>query len=278
MNRIGKETKSPVKVEFKRKNLFKKIVFFFFSAVLLAAIGTGIWFFRNGDFIKINNIEVLGTRMVPVGGVIDLITGAGGHKAGFMGFVLPDDHFFAYKSENEIAKSMISLYPRIKTASIEKKIGERKMVVSISERREKLIWCVDKEGPRNCFWLDEEGFIMSGAPDSKGTLIIVMSDATGREIKEGGTAMSGEKIGRVIDTCNMIADFGWVIDKVTVSDFFLSEASIDISTGQKILISLDRDPITEGKPIIEMIISSGEWPDIDYTDLRIEGKGFYKVN
>ncbi|MCK9187280.1 MAG: hypothetical protein PHS16_00520 [Candidatus Colwellbacteria bacterium] len=263
--------------QFKIRILLKKAAYFLAALVLISSIGAGLWFFRNGEFIKINNIEVNGTVMIPPGEVIELIKGDTGHRGGFLGTILPSEHLFAYKSEEEIRSEIISLYPRIKNISVSKDLESKQILVSISERKEEIIWCKESETPRDCFWLDNEGLIIGTAPDSKGTLVLVITDNTGRDIKKGEFAIEKYKLEHLSQMFELAKSLSWVIEKISISDPALKEALFDISSGQEIFISLERNPLTEGKPILDAIIAAGKWPQVDYVDLRIEGKGFYRV-
>ena len=274
-----------------RKRLLKKIAFFFALAVFLSGSGTGIWFLRNGDFMKIVEFKVSGTRMVPPDDVLALIKGDEAKKGGFMGFILPESHRFAFKKDNELTELIISRFPRIKEISIIRDDGARSLSVFVSERRERIIWCsasasaqdgsesvsAEQSAIKNCFWLDEEGFVIGEAPDAKGTLVSVITDRSGNEIILGKIALSAEKLANLVKAEKMMSGFGFSAEETVIDDPSLKEAVITVSSGQKVLISLERDPEEKGGPVLSAIVSSGSWPKTEYVDLRIEGKGFYKL-
>ncbi len=269
---------------FARKRLLKKIAFFFALAVFIAASGTGLWFLRNGEFMKIIDFEVSGTRMVPPGDLLSFVNGDGGKRGGFLGFILPESHRFAYLNDEDLIKAIKENFPRVKEASIFRDYASRSISIAVSERQEKIIWCsavLDSAqgGPaaNNCFWLDNEGFVIGESPNSEGTLVSVITDGSGKEIITGKAAIEGGKLANLIEAEKMVRDFGWLAEKTEIGDPSLKEAAITVSSGQKILVSLERSPWEEGKPILDAIIASGKWAAVEYVDLRIGGKGFYKL-
>lgn len=272
---------------FAREKLLKKIAFFFAVAVFIGAAGTGFWFLRNGEFMKITSVEVSGTRMVPAGDLLTLVKSGEVKREGFMGFILPEDHRLAYEDDEKISGIIKERFPRVKEVSIARNNDTRSISVEVSERKEKIIWCHASAGSsdnerdgfavNNCFWLDDEGFVIGESPDSEGTLVPVITDKSEREITLGKTIVSAEKLANLIEAEKMMKSFGWVAEETAVEDSSLKEAVMIVSSGQKILVSLERSPWEEGKPILSAIVASGKWPEVEYVDLRIEGKGFYKL-
>jgi len=284
-----------------RKRLLKKIAFFFALAVFISLAGTGAWFLRNGEFMKIVEVKVSGTRMVSPDAVLDLVKGDDAKHGGFLGFVLPEDHRLAFKDDGELVGLIKSRFPRVKDVSIFRDYEGRSISISVSERREGIIWCSapaspgsqqgesaepqqggpdagnPPDGTKNCFWLDGEGFVIGEAPDAIGTLVPVVTDRSGKEIFLGKVALPAEKLANLVKAEKMVSGFGWTAEETVIGDYLFKEAAITISSGQKLLISLERGPEEEGIPVLNAIVSSGSWPKTEYVDLRIEGKGFYKL-
>jgi len=244
---------------------------FIFSA------GVGLWFLRNGSFMKIDEIKVSGTRMVPPEDIISLIKSKNARHGGFLGFILPENHRLAYKNDEELTSLIKTQFPRVKEITIKKDYENRAISVAVSERHEKITWCADEGEARYCFWLDEEGFVIGEAPDSKGELVFVISDKTGRKISIGTETIDQEKLQNLLESAKMTKNFGWATKEITIDDPLFKEASIIVSSGQKIFVSLEQNSAVSGRPILETLIASDKWPEVEYVDLRIDGKGFYKL-
>jgi len=238
-----------------------------------------MWFLIKGDFIKVTEIKVSGTRMVSPEEIVFFVNSEDGKRGGLWGFILPDDHQLAYKKDEDLTNSIKTRFPRVKDIIIDRDYSERFISIAVSERTEKTIWCFisDEEEQKDCFWLDNEGFVIGEAPYSEGSLVTTIEDETNRKILPGEKAVPEKELGHLLEVADMIKEFNWVADEISVSDPNFKEAVVIISSGQKIIVSLERSSVSEGRAIINAIISSGCWPRIEYVDLRVEGKGFYKT-
>ena len=72
-------------------------------------------------------------------------------------------------------------------------------------------------------------------------------------------------------------EFDFAITEIIISDQALNEATIVIDSGQKFFINLDLNLQAGARAIIDAIIASNKWSEVEHIDLRIEGKGFYKL-
>ncbi len=68
----------------------------------------------------------------------------------------------------------------------------------------------------------------------------------------------------------------WHVLEAGITDRGLKEFYMNLGGGQKVLFSTIFDP-KSAEPIISEIIKSSDWPLFEYLDLRVEGKGFYKL-
>ena len=245
--------------------------------LFLSALGVGASFLIKGESMKIAEIKVSGTRMISSEEIISLIDGSEGKRRGLWEFIFPKDHRFIYKNNEELSGMIIAHFPRVKEVAIRRDYGRRLISVAVSERKEEIVWCSSLNDVKNCFWIDNEGFVIGEAPDSEGSLVTLVEDKTNREILLGKEAVTKDKLKNLIIASEMIKDFGWFAESIAITDPLLKEAFITISSGQEIIVNIERSPLTEGKAILNAIISSGKWPEIEYVDLRIEGKGFYKM-
>lgn len=257
-----------------KDKLIKKVILISLSIVFIFIIGASFWLFRNHNFMSVIDIQVTGTRMVPANKIIDLMMSEAVRHSGFIDFVLPDNHRFAYKNNEEIIRIIKSHFPRIKDISILWNHRERMLLITVSERIEKIIWCDNED---KCLWLDDDGFALSSAPSVRGTMVSLISDEVSRGIKEGSMIIDRGKLQNLIQGIEMIKNFNWAIQEISITDSLRRSATIRIISGQEIFISLEHNSRVAGVPVIETIISDGKWPRIQYIDLRIDGRGFYKL-
>jgi len=260
-----------------KQRLIKKIIIFFIIIICVAILGTGAWFLRNGAFMKINEIKVFGTRMVSSTDIIMLIQSNYARREGFLSFIFPKNHKFTFKNNEELSQLIQKHFPRIEKTVITRDYQNRAISISVTERREVITWCIITNDEKHCFWLNDEGIVIGKALDSRGTLIPVVTDKTNEAVFLGRRLIDVEKLKNLMKATEMFSGFNWVSEEILINDSLLRDATITINSGQKIFISLLRSPEIEGRPVLDEIVFSGKWPRVEYIDLRVEGKGFYKL-
>jgi len=243
----------------------------------IAVLGTVIWFLIYGEFMQINKIKVSGTRMISPADIITLIQDGDSRREGLLGFILPENHKLIFRNNAELFQFIQKRFPRVATTNITHNYENRAIYIVITERHEAATWCVTANNSRHCFWLNDEGLVLGKALDSRGTLIPVITDKTNRDIFLGRKLIDKEKLKNLIKATEMFSEFGWVMTEIVIDDSLLRDAVVTIASGQKIFISLLRSPETEGRPILNEMILSDKWSRIEYVDIRVEGKGFYKL-
>ena len=260
-----------------KQKLIKKITIFFIVIICITVLGTGVWFLRNSDFMKVNEIRVSGTRMVSPEDIIKLIKSEDSRHDGLLRFILPKNHRFAYKNNEELFKLIQRRFPRVEKTTITHDYKNRTISIAVIEQREAITWCITPDDARHCFWLSDSGIVLGKAPDSHGTIIPVITDTTNRNIFLGRKLIDETRLKNIIEATEMFLEFNWAVEEIMIDNILLRNAIITINSGQKIFISLLRSPEIEGRPVLSEILLSGKWPRVEYVDLRVEGKGFYKL-
>jgi len=269
-----------------QKKLLKKIAISFIAVFFLVATLTGVWFLRNGEFMKIVHFEVLGTSMVSPEDIIALMQSNDVLRNELIGFILPQNHILAYHNNEVLVNIIKKRFPRVKEAIIARDYQNRSISVYITERNNQVIWCSTNlvmagrpslHKDKHCFWLDNTGVVIGRAPYSHGTLIPVIIDQTGRDIFLGRTLILQDKLTNLLSAIEMLEGFNWTITEIIINDAEFNELVITIDTGQKLFINILRDLQAEGRAILNTLVVEQKWPRIESVDLRIDGKGFYKL-
>lgn len=260
-----------------QQRFIKQVIVFFIIIGCIAILGTGAWFLRNGAFMKINEIIVSGTRMVSPENIIEFIKSEDSHRGGLLGFIFPKNHRFSFKNNEELSQLIQKRFPRIEKTVITRNYKNRAISITVTERREVITWCIVANDKRHCFWLNNEGIVIGKALDSRGTLIPVVTDKTNETVFLGRRLIDAEKLKNLMKATEIFSGFNWALKEIIINDVLLTDATIIINSGQKIFINLLRSPEIEGRPVLDEIVFSGKWPRVEYIDLRVEGKGFYKL-
>ena len=260
-----------------KQRLIKKIIIFLIIAGFIAVLGTAVWFLIYGEFMQINKIKVSGARMISPADIITLIQNGNSRREGLLGFILPENHKLIFKNNEELFQLIQRRFPRVATVNITHNYENRAIYIAITERREAVTWCITADNSMHCFWLNNEGIVLGKALDSHGTLIPVITDKTNRDIFLGRKLIDEEKLKNLIKATEMFLEFGWATEEILIDDSLLRDAVVTITSGQKIFINLLRSPEAEGRPILDEMVLSNKWSRAEYVDIRVEGKGFYKL-
>ncbi len=171
----------------------------------------------------------------------------------------------------------LGAFPRIDSYEIKKDLFGKNIEISIIEREEKTIWCSEGlDQVRNCYWMDDGGNIFGNAPESEGELIKVIIDKSGRAIEEGKSPFSVAELVNFNKMLTLVHKWGLAISSIYIQSADLNDIFFLLEENKEIYFNLDTDP-DFGDPVIKNLQNSGEWEGLEYLDLRIQGKGFYKL-
>lgn len=260
---------------FRRELFLRRLMIVGIISVPVAILcGVGFFIYRS-ESLRITSVEVSGNVAVPS----DEIIGVSREMVenSFWGKLLGGDHRFAWNAFSpDVLKDRIFRLDEVSAAADEGRVFR----IDVSEREEAIIWCLvpSVEGdPKKCFWVDDKGNIFTEGPDAEGALVRVVNDRTGRSLDIKDAPLSGNDMDNFRKVSDIISEFGWVVSDITLSDAESKEMKFKLPSGQELYFSLATDP-SFGRPIIRSLMDSGEWQRVQYLDLRVEGKGFYKLN
>ncbi|HAS84598.1 MAG TPA: hypothetical protein DCS23_00780 [Candidatus Yonathbacteria bacterium] len=88
----------------------------------------------------------------------------------FLVYARNNSHLFP---ESEIAQTLLHTFPRIASVSAVRD-DEHTITINISERKPYVLWCGEEQSSKDCWFIDEGGFVFDKAPEfSKGVYIEV---------------------------------------------------------------------------------------------------------
>jgi len=191
-------------------------------------------------------------------------------------------------TENRIRNDLLKKIPLISELEVKRNLIERKIEISLKEKEDFAIVCrtekiknkeVEIDQTKNCFYLDNKGIIFKEAPQTSGSLIILIKDYSNRDYK------IGEKIfeEKIINFISETKEFLLSEIKLQVLDFdILSFPPDDMraitSEGWYILFNLQKnaaDQLSALKAVLDEKVKEGR-KNLQYIDLRIENRVYYK--
>ncbi|KKR79458.1 MAG: hypothetical protein UU24_C0008G0021 [Candidatus Nomurabacteria bacterium GW2011_GWA2_40_9] len=280
----NKTFSSPRLLELKRKRqkiLRNKILIFFFLSVILFF---GLSFTTRFEKININNIEVVGNKVLDTELIKDLITK---EMEGHYYFIVPKTSVLFYP-KNQIERVLSKKFKRIKEISVEVK-NEQILEVYLSERKATYTWCgenipTDEESitKEDCYFMSSDGYIFDKAPYFSGAVYFKFYGA-GRV----GSLFSSENFNDLISFKDSVISMGLQPNTFNVKkdgdiELYLASNS-SILNSPKILFKKDGDLIKITENLQAAVITDplktnlkDKYDTLLYIDLRFGNKIYYK--
>lgn len=232
---------------------------------LLIVVGYGIFF---SDFFNIKAVEVIGNESVTSEEIIKAAEVAAVRaKTIYKLFGSRNILFWAAKEMSEPMKNI----PQVASIKVVRDISAKSVKIKVVERKKFAVWC---EG--ECFWIDEEGVIFSEAPETEGVLVRTVRVNSERRLQVGERPLLEKEARMFTEAVKFLDGFGLIISSMEIEDLRFKETRVKVSKGPTIYFSLIVNP-SFGKPVIESLKENGTWERVDYLDLRVDGRAYYKL-
>ncbi|MDQ1284168.1 MAG: hypothetical protein QG620_516 [Patescibacteria group bacterium] len=227
---------------------------------------------------------LLGITAVNLSGTVDLdknaiLEAASGEISGKYFNILEKNNLI-FANGGKIASALTDKFKRIEKAEVEKKFPGT-INIKIIERKSMLVFC----SAGNCFAVDEKGVAYARADfesaELKENKLVILKEESGRAVDIGEQVLDRKNIEFILSSKEkMKSEF----DIDLAGDFETpNRASMDIRAfareGWKIYFGSDLGIDKEMEMlriILENKIEKEKMADLEYIDLRIENKVFYK--
>lgn len=284
-NKIKKRTFQPAdgkNVVLAKKNrgrsgagrFFGKILNFLLLLVFLGVTAYVLFF---SAFLKVSNVAVTGAQAIDPALIREATTALLSGK--YLNLIEKNNIIFA--DPEKTANMLRDKFKRIETVQVEKKFPET-LVIRITERKSMLILCSQGQ----CYIVDGNGVAYARADFASADLqeneLLVLNDDGGREIKLSEKVLEPEYIRYLSDIKDGLKnDLGLEIDKNYHTPQLVSgDIRVVTSEGWGIYFS-DDVPISKElemlKIVLEEKIEKNKRSELEYVDLRIDNKIFYKL-
>lgn len=235
-----------------RKRPKKKL--FFFWLLFLVLVLAYILFFS--PLFEIKEIKVSGNRAIDSQEIKN---------------ILKQKNLFLV-TKNKLRETLLNNFSRIESVDISKNIFKKIIELKIVERKEVGIFCRG-----DCYYIDKKGVIFETAPQTSGTLILVIKDSSDGEMRIGDNVVEEEFIAELIDLRTYLSNQL----SLKALDFAI-DASEDLKVntheGWYILFDKARD-LQNQLTALELVLKEKvreARKNLEYIDLRIENRVYYK--
>jgi len=258
----------------KKRVLLANQKLFSFGLPSFIVLGGLCYFLFLSSYFGINNIKISGNRTISEGDLRTKVENIISQKTLFLAmagniFLLPQD---------KIEKKILADFPKVEQVSIKRDIPKNIEVI-LKEREAAAIWCNATQEASDCFFMDASGVVFERAPATEGSLIFKIRERLQRtNISEGSQIFDK-------DFANKIFEAKKKLENGFSSLSFLEGTVLDgnivemkSSEGWKVVFDITSDiesQIQATKKILSEI-SLEEKSKIEYFDLRVEGRVYYK--
>lgn len=259
----------------------KKKKTLFASQKLLAAglpsviiLGGLFYFLFLSPYFGIKNINISGNETVSVDNLKAKIESAISKKTLFLAMA---NNIFLFP-QGRVEKEILADFPKIEDVTINKQVPKNLEVI-LKERKTVAVWCNAIEDQSNCFFMDANGIIFEKASVNEDSLIIfkIKERLPRTNMSVGGEVFNGEFANKLFDGKNKMEE-GLNVSFVegTVLDGTLTE--MKSSEGWKIVFDLNSGVESQIQAVKKIMseMSQEEKLKLEYFDLRVEGRVYYK--
>lgn len=254
----------------------KRIIFFILILFFILALGYFLFF---SPIFKVKEIKISGGRAIGSDDIYKYLNDFRFKKV--LIFFNHDNIFLLTKSK--LRNILIDRFSRILSIQISKDIFKKNINIQITERKEVGIYCqaqnLSEEILEGCYYIDSEGVIFEQAPQTSGTLILVIKDYSGKEIKIRNSVLDKELMVKFIELRDILSSqFSLKALDFVIGNDAIKGFRLDTNEGWYILFDGSRDlesQIMALQLVLEEKIKEAR-KNLEYIDLRIENRVYYK--
>ncbi|MFH1552010.1 MAG: FtsQ-type POTRA domain-containing protein [bacterium] len=259
-NQILEESKKK-----KRKKIWTK---FFLAIVLLVFLAGGIIYSLYLDYFRIKNINIEGNYILNKQEIEENIKNS---ISGKLFYVLPKNNILIISTE-EINNNLAENFLRIKNLEVAKNFPDS-LDIKISERKTYGLFCKEN----GCFFLDKNGYVFSKSIFVSGDIFIkFLDERENNNITFKTYLLDINEFAQIRDFIDGLKTESVMISQVVFKKDGLFEFQTEegwyilLSERSDYKLSLDNLKIALINQIKE------KRPELEYIDLRLENKVFYK--
>ncbi|EKE15844.1 MAG: hypothetical protein ACD_11C00103G0046 [uncultured bacterium] len=255
---------------------FRAFYIFFYYLLSVSFLGVFFYVLFFSPFLAVEQIEISGIQELNLENVSKVSESV--YEGKYLGFI-PKKNLLIFPS-GKIKKALLDSFKKIKSISIEKKFPNF-VEIKIQERKSLVIWC---EGER-CFIVDENGDAFEEVKlDSREVLennLIKIVSGNVKNIAEGEKILEVEKVDFLNNFKDVLQKNSPIkfSDEVYMQSHMAEEVILKTSQGWNVHISI-LIPLEKSanalKLFLDKEITSEDLGRLEYVDLRIENKIFYK--
>lgn len=255
-------------------SVFFRVAYFFMLAVFLGVTAYALIF---SSFMRINYLNLEGTKEL---GYEEVYAKAEALMDGKYLDVFPRNNFILI-SKKKVQGVLLDEFKKIRSVAVEKKFPDT-INIKIEERDALIIWCT--KGP--CYIIDEGGFAYAGADfdsdELKENNLVKLVDISAKPVTIGEQVLDEEYVKFIFSVREAFQEnLSLDVSNEYVTKYRIS-GEVEVKTGEGWDIYLNSQlPLEKSvrtiKAFLEKEIDEEARKRLEYLDLRVENKVFYKI-
>ena len=250
--------------------------FFFGLGVLtlLAVLLGGLWYLANLPYLRVDNIEISGIRLLSAS---EIEAAARENTSGVLWHVFPRGNFF-FVSSRGMADNLVQKFPQVSEISVDKKFPN-KLMVTVRERTLWGVYCqrpVLHEPDRRCAYIDQRGTAYEDLASFEGWLLPLINGP--QPIVLGQVLVAPDTLQFFAGAKSVLRIINGELLSLTLSSSTPEDGQLELAEGWQILVTMAR-PAEEWSGLLQTILDKDIGPrrnELEYIDLRFGNKVFYK--
>lgn len=260
--------------ERRRRKLISRSIVSVIGFMLAAAVIIGVLFFAQ--IFDVRAVTVHAPAAIPADAV---------EKAAWA--VLNERRLGLRRASNivlfslkKIGPTLVHQFPRIAAVDV-RRVSLHALDIVVVERSAAGLWCFPKWTLAGaCYYYDTEGIAFSQVASSSGFLFVPVNDERDRSV-EIGRPVAPDQWRERISQVKKLLQFGdiWMEQTIIPTDSY-DEFDVLTREGWKILYSVDTDVRRQTESLFALLkekIAPAERKNLEYVDLRIEDRIYYKM-
>lgn len=256
----------------KRRYNWKFFVKVFYFVSIPIAISSLIYFLIFSYFFRIREVVVVGNSYIASSSIVDEFWN-----------IVSEKYFYLFRNDNinilrraELKQKLMDKFSRIDSMDIKKDYPD-KIIVNIKEKEAVEILCPGQLA--KCFYIDKNGIAFDEAVNTEGFLIIKILDNRGYNVELNKRALYPEFInfvGKIKDNFRDATDS-------SIKSFILvhpSQREVTVlADNYKVIFDVSVDTAKQLMVLKETMMKEikDQKNKLDYIDLRVEGRAYYKL-
>ncbi len=256
------------------------------GAALLFLVGLFSFIFHFPLF-AVKSVSVSGNSAVSSAAIVSAVDAEllrHGGPSSWLGLT----NMWSWGGSARVADAALKFMPDLSGLRIERNFFSRRVVIRVSERPKALLWCFASTG--SCYWADQNGTAFARASsvataassttafslaDIASSTSPAVIDSSRPNVLMPSSVLAVAQYKNLLSVASFLEKLGFAHPVLYLENLNYEEVYFKMPDGKRIYFSLLFDP-SDDFSAVQSLLSDPAWKSIQYIDLRVQGRIYYK--